>query len=200
MAQVALRHATVELAAVEARLRAAHAQFLKKHRDVLVTVGPISNGDGTPAGYAYQTDFPGTTADAMQDFLAEDPFAQAGLYTGSVVSGWRCALPVCQASLPPRPGLQGFFFHGVAVPNATERRNAIVGPHRDHLVPKDATNCVARGPLTDAGGAAWLGSAMVYEFSDRAVLDEFFRDEPYCVNGLYERVTIYGWQRGVMAE
>jgi uncharacterized protein YciI len=41
---------------------------------------------------------------------------------------------------------------------------------------------------------------MIYEFPDRAALDEFFREEPYCVNGLYQRIDIYRWQRGVMGE
>ena len=79
MGQVALQFTTTDLAAAEPSLRSAHARFLKKHRDVLVTFGPIRLQDGAPAGYAYQTDFPGTTADAMRPFLAEDPFAQAGL-------------------------------------------------------------------------------------------------------------------------
>jgi uncharacterized protein YciI len=199
MGQVALRHTTVNLVADPA-LRDAHARFIAQHRDVLVTFGPISHPDGAPAGYVYQTDFPGTTAAAMQPFLAEDPFAQAGLYRSTVVSGWRCALPHRQATLAPRPHLQGFFFHGVAVPNATDRRNAIVEAHRAHLIPKDASNCLSRGPLTDASGAPWLGSAMIYEFPDRAALDEFFREEPYCVNGLYARIDIYRWQPGMMEE
>jgi uncharacterized protein YciI len=45
----------------------------------------------------------------------------------------------------------------------------------------------------------WLGSAMVYEFESRAALDDFFSTEPYCTSGIYERVEIYDWQRGVMA-
>jgi uncharacterized protein YciI len=200
MGQAALQYSTIDLAAADPSLRAAHARFLGKHRDVLVTFGPIRNADGAPAGYAYQTDFPGMTADAMHPFLAEDPFARAGFYGSSMVSGWKCALPHRQASLPPRADLQGFFFHGVAVPNATERRNAIVEAHRAHLIPQDATNCLSRGPLTDPGGTAWLGSAMIYEFPDRAALDDFFRAEPYCLNGLYERIDIYRWQRGATAD
>ena len=71
--------------------------------------------------------------------------------------------------------------------------------HRAHLQPKDASNCLARGYLTDAGGKSWLGSAMVYEFESRTALDDFFRDEPYCRNGIYQKIDIYDWHRGVMA-
>jgi uncharacterized protein YciI len=199
MGQVALQRMTADLTAVPPSLAAAHARFLHGHRDVLVTFGPIFTAGGAPAGYVYQTDFPGTTTDAMDAFLGEDPFGREGLYVSSFVSGWKCALAHRQPTLPPRANLKGFFFHGTAVPDATARRNAIVDAHRNHLMPKDDSNCVSRGPLTDPTGEPWLGSAMVYEFEDRAALDAFFRDEPYCVNRIYQTIDIYHWQRGVMA-
>jgi uncharacterized protein YciI len=197
--QVAIRNTTIDLRTVAQPLRAEHAGFLKMHKEVLVTFGPISHADGTPAGYAYQADFPGTAAEAIGEFLSEDPFAKAGLYASSTVSGWRCALAHRQAKMPARPGLQGFFFYGIAKPNITERRNALGDLHRAHLGPKDNTNCLARGGLTDGGGVVWLGSAMVYEFPDRGALDAFFATEPFRINGLYERVDIFHWRRGEMA-
>jgi uncharacterized protein YciI len=199
MAQVALQHTTVDFSTVDAALRAEHARFLRKHKDVLVTFGPIRHADQTPAGYAYQTDFPGTEAEGIHQFLAEDPFAQAGLYRTVIVSGWRCALNHRQPTAPARPGLQGFLFHGIARPNVTERRNALADVHRAHLIPRDNTNCLARGGLTEKTGTAWFGSAMVYEFSGRGELDEFFSNEPFYTSGIYERVDIYNWQRGEMA-
>jgi uncharacterized protein YciI len=198
VAQVALQFSPVDLASVAQPLRDEHARFLRKNRDVLVTFGPIRHAD-RPAGYAYQTDFPGSEADGIRSFLAEDPFARAGLYRASSVSGWRCALGHRQPTAPPRPGFRGFFFHGLAKPDVTERRDALVEPHRAHLMPKDDSNCLARGGLTDKDGKVWLGSAMVYEFPDRPALDAFFSTEPFCANGLYARIDIYDWQRGAMA-
>jgi uncharacterized protein YciI len=199
MGQVAIQRTSIDLRTVAQPLRAEHAEFLKTQKDVLVTFGPISHADGRPAGYAYQTDFPGTAADAIGAFLSGDPFAKAGLYASTTVSGWRCALAHRQAKMPVRPGLQGFFFHGTAWPNVTERRNALGDAHRAHLGPKDNTNCLARGGLTDGGGAVWLGSAMVYEFPDRDALDAFFATEPFRTHGLYERVDIFNWRRGELA-
>jgi hypothetical protein len=40
---------------------------------------------------------------------------------------------------------------------------------------------------------------MVYEFPDRGALEEFFRTEPYCTSGIYERVDVFDWRRGVAA-
>ena len=131
--------------------------------------------------------------------MAADPLAVHGVIEADEISDWHCALPTRQATSPQRPGLTGFFFHGIGKPGITEFRNRIVSAHRAHLQQRDASNCLARGYLTDAGGKLWLGSAMVYEFKSRVALDDFFRGEPYCTNGIYERIEIYDWQRGVIA-
>jgi uncharacterized protein YciI len=199
MAQVAIQLSTVDLETVDSGLREAHARFLRQYQDALVTFGPIRNADGSPAGYAYQTDFPGTTMEAMHRFLAEDPFTNAGLIHACSVNGWRCALKVRQASMKPRPGLQGFFFYGIGKPNVTARRNEVVDAHRAHLMAVDESNCVSRGPITNGEAKEWLGSAMIYEFLDRRALDAFFEIEPYCASGLYERIDIYHWRPGELA-
>ena len=199
MAQLALRFSDKRLAELPASLRESHRQFLKRHKASLVTFGPISHADGRPAGYAYQLDLPGFDPAALKPFLADDPFEEARLFTSTLTRGWRCGVTHRQADMPVRPGLAGFFFHGIGKPNMTEKRNTIVQPHIKHLNQVDDTNCVSRGPLTNLAGETWEGSAMVYEFRDRAELQEFFRTEPYSVNGLYERVDLYDWQRGNMA-
>jgi uncharacterized protein YciI len=199
MGQVGLQLTNVDFTTVPQSLRDDHARFLRDYKNALVTFGPIRHSDGAPAGYGYQTDFPGTSAEPIREFLSNDPFAKAGLYRSSIVSGWRVALPHRQATMPPRPQFQGFFFHGIGKPNITERRNSLSESHRAHLGPNDNTNCLSRGGLTDRDGQVWLGSAMVYEFPDRNALDELFKDEPFRTNGLYERIDIYNWQRGTMA-
>ncbi len=203
MAQVIIRRSTIDLGGLPKTLRDDHAHFLGRWREALVTFGPICRGPtssgGAPAGYLYQTDLPGNVPDAVARFIAEDPLAVNGVVEEDEISDWHCALATRQPTAPPRPGLQGFFFNGIGKPDITEFRNTIVPAHRAHLQRKDTSNCLARGYLTDAGGKTWLGSAMVYEFENRAALVEFFKDEPYCTNGIYARIDIYDWQRGVMA-
>ena len=198
MAQVIIRRSTVDLIGLPKTLREDHARFLGCWQGALVTYGLLFRGPA-PAGYLYQTDLPGNVPDAVAQFMVEDPLALAGVYEQDEVTDWHCALSLRQPSAPARPGLRGFFFHGTGKPGITDFRNTIVPAHRAHLQQKDASNCLARGYLTDAGGKIWLGSAMVYEFDSRAALDDFFRTEPYCTNGIYERIEIYDWQRGVIA-
>lgn len=198
MAQVIIRRSTIDLGGVPKTMRAEHVRFLRNWQDVLVTFGPIFQG-GAPAGYVYQTDLPGNVPNAIARFIAEDPLYVNGVVEADEINDWHCALATRQASAPARPGTQGFFFHGVGKPGITDFRNTIVPAHRAHLQQKDASNCLSRGYLTDAGGKTWLGSAMVYEFASRAALDEFFRDEPYCTNGIYQKIDIYNWRRGDLA-
>ncbi len=198
LAQVIIRRSTIDLPGLPRSLRDEHARFLRDWRDALVTYGPIFRGDA-PAGYLYQLDLPGTVPDDDRAFCREDPLAVHGVVESDEISDWHCALATRQPTAPPRPGLQGFFFHGIGKPGITDFRNTIVAAHRAHLQQRDAINCLSRGYLTDAGGKEWLGSAMVYEFENRAALDDFFRDEPYCTNGIYQRIDIYDWRRGVMA-
>ena len=200
MAQVIIRRSTIDLGGLPKTLREEHARFLGRWRAALVTFGPISRGPlssgGAPVGYLYQTDLPGQAPEAVGRFLADDPLATNGVVDEDEISDWHCALAMRQPSTPLRPDLKGFFFHGIGKPGITEFRNTIVTAHRAHLQRKDASNCLSRGYLTDAGGKEWLGSAMVYEFESRAALDDFFRDEPYCTNGIYQRIDIYDWRRG----
>ena len=198
MAQVIIRRSTVDLIGLPKTLCEDHARYLGRWQGALVTYGLLFRGPA-PAGYLYQTDLPGNVPDAVAQFMVEDPLALAGVYEQDEVTDWHCALTLRQPGAPARPGLRGFFFHGTGKPGITDFRNTIVPAHRAHLQQKDASNCLARGYLTDAGGKEWLGSAMVYEFDSRAALDDFFRTEPYCTNGIYERIEIYDWQRGVIA-
>jgi len=199
MAQAALQLMTTDFDSLPVSLRAEHAAFLREWHDALVTFGPIRHADGTPAGYAYQCDYSGTSVEPMMVFLRDDPLTKAGVVHGSIARGWRCALKHRQPAMPERPDLRGFFFFGIGKPNITAKRSSIVEAHRAHLMQLDDTSCLARGFLTDVGATEWLGSAMVYEFTDRAALEAFFATEPYCTNGIYERIDIFDWQRGTMA-
>ena len=196
MAQTIIRYSSVDPGGLPATLWAAHAQFLGEHRPAVVTCGPLAQG-GAPAGYLYQVDLPDRSAVAR--FLNADPLAAAGVFHSTITSEWHCALAHRLPAMPPRPDLVGFFFYGIGKPGMTELRNAIVSAHRAHLQHRDQNNCLSRGFLTDRDGKVWMGSAMVYEFGNRSEFGDFLRTEPYCVNGLYQRIDVYDWRRGTIA-
>jgi uncharacterized protein YciI len=118
MAQMVIRRSTIDLGGLPKTLRADHARFLRNWQDALVTFGPIFRGEA-PAGYLYQTDLPGHVPDAVARFIEEDPLAAHGVIEADEISDWHCALPTRQPNAPPRPGLRGFFFHGIGKPGIT---------------------------------------------------------------------------------
>jgi uncharacterized protein YciI len=196
VAQTIIRYSSVDPQGLPMAVQAEHARFLGAHRRFLVTYGPLQL-NGASAGYLYQLDLPDRPAVAR--FLYDDPLAHAGLFYATITSEWHCALPHRLPEMPPRPGTAGFFFYGIGKPDMTGLRNAILDLHRAHLLPKDESHCLSRGYLTDRDGTVWMGSAMVYEFRDRTGFDDFFRNEPYCAHGLYQRIDIYDWRRGTLA-
>src|SRR5690349_10694836 len=115
MAQVIIRRSTIDLAGLPKTMRDDHVRFLRNWRDALVTFGPIFRGEA-PVGYLYQTDLPGNVPGAVARFVAEDPLAAHGVVESDEVSDWHCALPTRQTAAPVRPGLKGFFFHGIGKP------------------------------------------------------------------------------------
>ena len=155
-----IRHSTIDLPGLPRSLREDHARFLRDWRDALVTCGPIFRGEA-PSGYLYQLDLPGTVPRRPR---ALSPTTRSRCTASSRAT--RSAIGIARSptrhpTAPPRPGLNGFFFHGIGKPGITEFRNTIVAAHRAHLQQRDASNCLSRGYLTDSGGREWLGSAMV---------------------------------------
>ena len=159
---------TVDFDAVTRSLRAEHARIPCKAQ------GRAGHFRSDPArrldtGRLRVSDgFPGTEAERIRPFLAEDPLRRRGFIAPLQSAAGAARSAHRQPTAPLRAEFQGFFFHGIAKPNVTERRNALVEAHQAHLRPKDNTNCLARGGLTEKTGKEWFGSAMVYEFPNRA--------------------------------
>ena len=72
--------------------RDAHVAHLRRHLDNIVVAGPLLSEDGaTMIGSLIVMDF----ADKAQldAFLAEDPYAKAGLFQSVAVRPWKKVLP-----------------------------------------------------------------------------------------------------------
>lgn len=75
-------------AQVRADNRPAHVDFLKKHRDNIVTAGPTLTDDGEGMnGSLLIVDFPDRTA--TETFAAKDPYARAGLFESVIIKPWK---------------------------------------------------------------------------------------------------------------
>lgn len=85
-------------AALRRRTRAVHLEYMIAHQGLIVSGGPLRSDDGTATiGSAFIIDLPDRAA--VDDFLAREPYARAGLFDS--VSVVRIALMVPES----RPGL-----------------------------------------------------------------------------------------------
>jgi uncharacterized protein len=69
--------------------------------------------------------------------------------------------------------------------------------HRIHLdrAEEHAVDVITAGTLVDDDGETPVGSIFVIDAADRAAVDAFTRSDPYHINGVWERVSIHGYNK-----
>jgi uncharacterized protein len=77
-------------AQLRADTRAAHIDYLTKHKDLLLAAGALIDDDGTGGkGGILIVDTDDRAA--AEKFIADDPFSRAGLFENVTVTRWRKA-------------------------------------------------------------------------------------------------------------
>jgi uncharacterized protein YciI len=85
-------------------------------------------------------------------------------------------------------------------PGTKDLRLSLRPAHQAHFfAPQPGCRGVAGGPLVDDTGESMEGSLLVFEADDRAAVDRFLLDDPYCRGGLFESVEIKRWRWGLGA-
>jgi len=75
-------------------------------------------------------------------------------------------------------------------PGAFERRMRVRPEHFDKIaVLKKRGEFLLGGAILDDKGQM-IGSMIVYDFPDRAALDRRLKEEPYIINGVWEKIEI----------
>ena len=72
--------------------------------------------------------------------------------------------------------------------------------YRDHRIHLDravehGVDVVTAGTLVDDDGETPVGSIFVIDATDRSAVDAFTKSDPYHVNGVWERVSIHGYNK-----
>lgn len=86
-----------------------------------------------------------------------------------------------------------FVIHATDKQDAIERRAKYFREHRIHLDKADTqgVSVLMAGPLVADDGETPVGSLFVIEAKDRATVDTFTQTDPYCSNGVWERIDIH---------
>lgn len=90
-----------------------------------------------------------------------------------------------------------FVIHALDKPNALNIRLAHYDAHKAFLAGPNpyGVRIVMSGPLTTDDGTTMIGSLFLVEALDRASVERFNRADPFHDAGIWERVTITGFQR-----
>jgi len=85
-------------------------------------------------------------------------------------------------------------------PGTAELRTTIRPAHRAYLA-QSADQMAFAGPLTSDDGQNTLGSLLMMDFPDRSSAQEWLKNEPFTVAGVYETPVIHAftnlWQQKV---
>ena len=73
-------------------------------------------------------------------------------------------------------------------PDMLEKRMEVRPRHLEGMKALDKQIIVAGGLLDDKG--KMKGSALVMEFENRAALEEYLKNEPYVVEGIWQKIEV----------
>jgi uncharacterized protein YciI len=191
-------------AGAPARRAAAHARHLANIRahaadGWLLMSGPRLRADGSIAGSLQVSRLP--DRDAMNAYLAREPFALEGVWTGWDLLDLRlAALP--WAPQPGRAGAEPGPLHAFAViardgPGAQARRLAARSRHFARLSGEVAAGRVRLGgAILDGPDGAMMGSLLALALPDEVAVQAWLEEEPYVAEGVWENVRIERWRIG----
>ena len=124
---------------------------------------------------------------AADEFLADEPLNQAGLYRRVDVHRWSNSFQKRQADYR-RKGLQQFLCTGPKT-GTPEFFRAHLNAHETYFA-SYGDSFIFRGPIRSVDGADNIGTALLLELPDRAAADAFWNNEPFARNGGYQRDSI----------
>ena len=108
---------------------------------------------------------------------------------------WTNVLGRRQDDFVQKEGQVGWYLRGYAKPGAHTSREALMDQHKAYFIPHDAERFILRGSVSTDDGQ-WAGSANLIALPDRKAVDSFAAEEPFCKNGLFERLVIERFKFG----
>jgi uncharacterized protein len=169
-------------------LRDRHWKYLDDHATHFIARGPTQSDDGKRMlSSLFYVDFPDRAS--VEHFVANEPNNMAGVHMHVEIFRWGNPLNKKQGDFPRKEGQTYWYVRGYAKPGAHLRRADLLDAHQAYFKSYDDEHFIVRGgAMSDEGN--WVGSANLMAMPDRASIDRFVAEEPFCRNGLFERVVI----------
>ena len=173
----------------------AHWDYFDEHRDHFIARGATLTDDFERyLSSVLFLEFDGW--DEVRRFVDNEPMNRNGVYRDVTIRRWSNALGRLQRDVPRREGQLYWYIRGFGKPGSNDRRNELLDAHRAYFAPYDEDGFIVRGAVLDDDGALWEGSANLIALPSRAAVEAFLADEPFYVNGLYDRVLVERYKFG----
>lgn len=183
--------------------RERHVANIRAHAAAgrLVMSGPRLRADGGTAGSLQVFRLPDRAA--MEAYLATEPFAREGVWTGWQALDFRIA-SVPWWPQPGRPGGEAGPVHAFAVivrdgtdAGAPQRRLDVRPRHFARLAPEVAAGRVRiGGAILDGPEGAMTGSLIALALPDEAAVQAWLAAEPYVTEGVWQEIRVERWRIG----
>jgi hypothetical protein len=177
-----------------AALREEHWHYLGHHAAHFIARGPTKSDDGIQMlSSIFYVDFPDRAS--VEQFVANEPNNKAGVYMHVEIFRWGNPLNRKQCDIPRKDGQTCWYVRGYAKPGAYRQRAGLLDAHQAYFKSYDEEHFIVRGgAMTDDGH--WIGSANLMAMPDRAAINRFVAEEPFCKNGLFECVVVERFEFG----
>ena len=87
-----------------------------------------------------------------------------------------------------------FAIYATDKPDALETRMAARQAHLDYVKGGFKDNILTAGPRLSDDGEKMIGSLFVIDLPDRAAVDNFCKNDPYAIAGVFEHVEVTGFK------
>lgn len=168
-----------------AEIRTVHQQYLASEANRFFAAGPLWNDDfSAMTGSIFIMDWPDRRAAA--DWLQDEPFTKNGVYGYINIKGFDNKWPK-----DGRPAVKDklFAYFNLNGDAAAGPRKEFRQAHLDYLA-DTADHIFAAGPMFDDSDATdmedRIGSLYIVDYPDRAAADDWFANEPFNKNGVYD--------------
>ena len=172
----------------------AHWDFIAQYNDDLIARGPVmdANNHSEVIGSIHIVDLP--DAGAVETFVHDEPFADAGLFREIIVKRFRLELNRTQFSFQSTGDYPRFFIYCTASIDKIAPDDALTRAHQAYMLEFDQ-HVICHGALLGRRGD-WQGKVFFVEFSDERKAREFLESEPLNLGGLYNNTKFHRWTMG----
>jgi uncharacterized protein YciI len=172
-----------------------HWAFMRGYKDRMIARGPTMSADGKAVtGSMHIVDLP--DAAAAEVFAYQDPLAKGGVFEEIIVRRFRNLSGRTMWQFAGNPANLRFLFIGEARAASSDTADLLAAQERYFKQASRAAQVIVFGPLFDADGHDWQGTALLIETSGITESEALVAGDPAHASGRYASTQLHAWRFG----